>query len=84
MVFRMPNKRMPTHTLKIVDIERVDEFNFLGFTLDINLNCRKHTEKISNECSKTIGILKHIFLLHIEVLLYNTLITSHINYFIMI
>ena len=46
MVFRMPNKRMPTHTLKIVDIERVDEFNFLGFTLDINLNCRKHTEKI--------------------------------------
>ena len=40
MVFHMPNKCMQAIKLKIDDvyIERVDEFNFLGFTLDTNLN----------------------------------------------
>ena len=85
----MPNKRIQALTLKIDDayIERVDEFNFLGLTLDTNLNWRKHTEKISNKCSKTIGVLnrlKYVLPLDIKVLLYNTLILSHINYCIMI
>ena len=47
----------------------------------------KHTEKISNQCSKTIGILnrlKHVLPLDITVLLYNTLPFSHINYCIII
>ena len=62
MDFHMPNKRMQTLTLKIYDvyIERVDEFNCLGLTLDTNLNWRKHTEKISYKCSKTIGILTRL------------------------
>ena len=85
----MPNKRIQAITLNIDDayIEREDEFNFLGLTLDTNLNWRKHTEKISNKCSKTIGVLnrlKYVLLLYIKVLLYNTLILSHINYYIMI
>ena len=85
----MHNKRMQTATFKIYDayIERVDEFNFLGLTLDTNLNWRKHTEKRSNKCSKTIGVLnrlKHLLPLDLNVLLYNTLILSHINYCIMI
>ena len=89
MVFHMPNKRIQDLTLKIDDvyIERVDEFNFLGLTLDTNLNWRKHTEKRSNKCSKTIGVLnrlKYVLPLDIKVLLYNTLILSHINYGIMI
>ena len=48
MVFHMRNKRIQALTLKIdyVSIERVDEFNFIGLTLDTNLNWRKHTEKI--------------------------------------
>ena len=48
MVFHMPNKRIQADTLKldVVYTERVDEFNFLGLTLDTNLNWRKHTEKI--------------------------------------
>ena len=80
---------MQTLTVKIDDvyIERVGEFNFLGLILDTNLNWRKHTEKISNKSSKTIGILntlKHVLPFDIEVLLYNTLILSHINYCIMI
>ena len=47
----------------------------------------KHTEKISNQCSKTIGILnrlKHVLPLDITVLLYNTLPFSNINYCIII
>ena len=68
-------------------IERVDKFYFLGLTLDTNLNWRKHTEKISNKCSKTIDVLnrlKHALPLDIKVLLlYNTLMLSHINNFIM-
>ena len=85
MVFHMPNKRMQALTLKID--ERVDELNCLGMTLDTNLNWRKHTEKISNKCSKTIGVLnrlKYVLPLDIKVLLYKTLILSHINYCIMI
>ena len=75
MVFHMPNKRIQALTLKIYDvyIERVDELQFLGFTLDTNLNWRKYTEKISNKCSKTIGILyrlKYVLPLDIKVLLY--------------
>ena len=48
MVFHMPNKRIQALTLNINDvyIDRVDEFNFLGLTLDTNLYWRKHTEKI--------------------------------------
>ena len=89
MVFHMPNKRIQALTLKIDDayIERVDELHFPGLTLDTNLNWRKHTEKISNKCSKPIGVLnrlKYVLPLDIKVLLYNTLILSHINYCIMI
>ena len=67
-----------------INIERIDEFTFLGLNLDTNLNLKE--KKISNKCSKTIGILnrlKHILPLHITVLLYNTLILSHNNYCIM-
>ena len=58
----MPNKTTPTLNIKIdnIDIEKVEEFNFLGLTIDTNLNWKKHTEKISNKCSKTIGILNRI------------------------
>ena len=53
----MPNKPMQALTLKIDDvlIERVDEFNFLGLTVDTNLNWRKYKEKISNMCSKQLA-----------------------------
>ena len=85
MIFHMPNKRVQSLTLKIddINIERVDEKKCLGLTLDTNLNWKNHTEKISNKCSKTIGVLnrlKRATFRYIEVLLYNTLILSHINY----
>ena len=85
MIFHVPSKSTHSLTLKIdnTNIEKVDEFNFLGLTLDSNLNWKKHTEKIYNKCAKIIGILnrlKYVLPLEIKFILYNSLILSHINY----
>ena len=67
-------------------IEKVDELNFLGLSMDTNLNWKKHSEKICNKCTKMIGILnrlKYVLPLGIKIMLYNTLILPHINYCIM-
>ena len=52
MIFQ--NKNIQTLNLKIdsIDIEQVTDFNFLGLIIDNNLNWKKHTEKISDACSK--------------------------------
>lgn len=88
MTFQRTNKNVQTLTLKIdnINIEQVKEFNFLGLIIDTNLNWKRHTEKISNACSKKIGILnklKHVLSQQIKTLLYNSLIVPHINYCIM-
>ena len=85
MLFHMPKKEIQNLTLKIddVNIEMVEEFNFLGLTLDTNLKWKKYTDKISNRCSKITGFLnrlKHVFPQEIKYLLYNSLIIPHINY----
>ena len=88
------SKYMIFHTTKrkkndlelIIDntkIERVHEFNFLGLMLNENLNWKNHINKISNKVSSTIGILnklKHFLPLKTKVLLYNSLILSHLNF----
>ena len=45
MIFHVPNKYIQYLTLKIdnVIIEKVDQFNFLGLTMDTNLNWKKHS-----------------------------------------
>ena len=83
MIFQMPNKTTLTLSLKInnIDIEKVEEFNYLGLTIDTNLNLKNKI--YSNKCSKTIGILnrlKHVLPLEIKIMLYNALILPHINY----
>ena len=85
IIFHMPKKEVEILTLKIdnTNIDRVEEFNFLGLT---HLKWKKHTNKISNKCSKLTGILnrlKYVFPQDIKCLLYNTLILPHINYCIM-
>ena len=76
---------MQTLTFKIdnINIEQVDEFNFLGLTLDTSLTWKKHVNKIANKCSRITGVLnklKYVLPLDIKKLLYNSLILSHINY----
>ena len=64
-------------------IDRVDEFNFLGISFNEQLNWQSHIKKMSNKCSRIIGILnklKRLLPLNIKVMLYNTLILSHLNY----
>ena len=85
MTFHMPKKQIQHLTLKIdgINIEKVEEFNFLGLTMDTNLKWKKHTDKISNKCSKITGVLHRLKLLfpqEIKCLLYNSLIVPHINY----
>ena len=85
-IFQKKNIQILNLKIDNVNIDQVKEFNFLGLIIDTNLNWKKHAEKISNACSKKIGILnklKHILPLDIKKILYNSLIVPHINYCIM-
>ena len=86
IIFHVPNKDIQYPTLKIdnVIIEKVDEFSFLGLTVDTNLNWKIHSDKICNKCTQMIGCrLKYVLPLGIQIILYNYLILPHIHYCIM-
>ena len=64
-------------------IERVTQFNFLGLTIDENLNWQAHIQKVSNRISRALGVLskvKRYLPKHILRLLYNSLILPHLQY----
>ncbi len=85
IIFHTPKKKVDSLHL-IIDgtvIERVSDFNFIGLTLDENLNWKGHLNEISNNISKSIGILnkiKRVIPLKTKILLYNSLILLHLNY----
>ncbi len=85
IIFHTPKKKLDS-LHPIIDgtiIERVSEFNFLGLTLDKNLNWKGHLNKISNNISKSIGILnqiKRVIPLKTKILRYNSLIPPHLNF----
>ncbi len=56
MIFRSHKRKIESLQLMInnTEIERVQEFNFLGLTLDENLNWNSHINKISNKASKIL------------------------------
>ena len=88
MLFNAGNKTLYPFEIKIdyISIERVYVFNFLGLIMDEHLNWKSHVEKISNKCSKTIGVLnklKYFLPLTVKLILYNSLILPHLNYGIM-
>ena len=83
-IFAMPTKKYQVSLIQLNDvvIERVSNFNFLGE----QLNWKKHIDKMSIKCSKTVGILnklKLILPINIKILLYNTLLIPHMNYCLM-
>ena len=85
MVFYMHRKHIEAPALKInnIIIEKVNEFNCLGLTLDTHLNRKKHSEHISNRWARIIGILNRLKQeLHLrrKIILYNTLLMPQINY----
>ncbi len=91
MIFRTPQKKDAQLQLKIdnTPIDRVyehDEFNFLGLTINENLSWKSHINKIADKISKSMGILnklKYFLPLNAKVLIYNSLILSHLNFCIL-
>ena len=82
-----PNACVPIIIIDNTVIECVDSFNFLGIYLDKYMNWKRHTDYIASKISKSIGILnslKHILPTEIKLMIYNSLILSHINYGILI
>ena len=59
MIFHMHKKEIPNFSLKLgnTNIEKVDDCNYLGLTVDTNLNWKKHTEKVANRCSKKLATI---------------------------
>ena len=68
MLFHMPQKQILNLQLKIAgsDVEFIDNFNFLGITINKHLSWTKHNMDIlSAKIAKTVGILntlKHVYL----------------------
>ena len=62
MTIQMTIINVQTLALKIgnINIEQLKEFNFLRLIIDIHLNWKRHTEKMSNPYSKKIGILNKL------------------------
>ena len=70
-----------------MEIERVNEFNFLGIIIDENLLWAGHIPKILNKISRTIGVinrLKRFLPLTILREIYSSLILPHLHYGILI
>ena len=85
MLFHMPQKITPQLHLNIKGppIENVNEFNFLGLTLDCNLNFKPRTNIIAAKISRVLGVLhklKYIFPAYLLRMIYNSLILPHLNY----
>jgi hypothetical protein len=88
-IFHAPQKKVNYPKLKIgeVDIEYVDDFNFLGIIINKHLKWNSHIDRIGNKISQTIGILnkmKHFLPKNILRTIYSSLILSHITYGILL
>ena len=82
---------IPNLNISNTPIKHVKDFNFLGLTLNENLNCTRHVSKIACRNATKISILnqlKHVPPQNISLLSYNTIIhyyiLPHINYMILI
>ena len=89
MVFHTSQRNIEYPKLKIGnnDIERVDQFNFLGIILNYNLTWNNHIDHISKKIARVIGImyrLKHIYPQSVLQMLYNTLIVPHFTYCLLV
>jgi len=88
MIFHKPQKRIRQLQLIMNDTEinKVSEFDFLGLTLNENLNWKNHINKISNKISRTTGILNRLKFslpLQAKLVIYSSLIQSYLNFSIL-
>ena len=89
MVFHTPQKRVIYPTLKLnnANIERENQFNFLGVVLASTFKWDKHIGHVSLKVSRVIGVLfrlKHSYPQEVLLTLYNTSILPHLSYCILV
>ena len=85
MAFRMPQNKIIQPDIQIngSDIEFVENFIFLGISINNHLNWYSHINKVTNKISKTVGILNKLrsFLPSGDLqTVYNKLILPHLIY----
>ena len=85
----MPQKKVQLPLLQIAEsnIEYVDNFYFLGITINKYLYWASHIDALASKISKTIGVLnsvKHILSINILITIYNSLIICHLNYGVLV
>ena len=86
MVFHLPQRRdvfTPFIEMSGRQIELVNEFSFLGITVDKHINWKCHIDNICKKVSKTTGImnrLKNTLPRNILLTLYNSLVLPHLTY----
>ena len=85
VIFSRKQKQIAAITLSVnkEDTENVEHFTFLGIILDEKLSWINHINMLSNKISKVIGEMykhKNVVPEYILLILYNALISSHINY----
>ena len=85
----MPHKIIQLPLLQIAgtNIEFIDNFNFIGLTINKHLTWTSHINILSAKISKTIGVLKslkHFLPTDILRTVYNSLIVCHLNYGILL
>ena len=90
MIFHYKQRNISAHIPEIsidgISIERVQDFNFLGLTIDENMSWKAHTQKIANKISRSLGVmssLKNFLPRQILLTLYNSLIVPHLQYSIL-
>ena len=79
-LFVCHKKIQPNIQINGSNIEFVENFMFLGITINNKLNWNSHINKVTNKISKTVGILNKLrYFLPSGVLqtIYNTLILPH-------
>ena len=89
MIFHTIQRKVNYPSLQIngIELERVNQFNFLGLILNSQLTWSHHMNHISKKISRVIGImyrLKHIYPQTVLLMLYNTLILPHFSYCILL
>ena len=80
MIFQMPQKKVEKPVLLIngTVIEYVNNFNFLGITLNNHLNYDSHIHKVAHKI--ILNKLKFFLPQHILRTSYNSIILPYINY----
>ena len=68
------------------NIEQIDEFNFLGLTINEYMSWSSHAKKVSNKVSRVLGVmnrLKHFLPFSALRLMYQSLVNCHLQFCIL-